>query len=55
MEPSKFRLDIEIEDGTWDIVLHEGDEPKVTRAQLTTDEVLAKIGNLLVDWTKQKK
>jgi hypothetical protein len=55
MEPQQFKIDVKVENGVWDIELREGDEPKVTRATLTTDEVFSRIGGLLIDWTKPKE
>lgn len=49
-----MRIDIRYEDGAWDIVLREGEESPASHARLTTQEVLAKIGDLLVAWTAPK-
>lgn len=54
-ESPKFSVNVSIRDGLWDIVVSEGDEPRVTQTVLTTDEVVAKFGELFLAWTKPKR
>jgi hypothetical protein len=52
----QFKIEFNVnEHGEWNVELQEGAEPKVTYAKLTTQEILSKIGDLLVTWTAQKK